>query len=114
MELRSGRFREQNVASLKKTSANANHPRSKRSSQSTSIVGKPLNNFPAGKLPQNRLVLRRFCSLRLDHPKMPKSEVAGILYGELMELWLPSRVPTKKKLNCIIQLSKLIDSYTNV
>ena len=74
------------------------------------LVGTPIDFFPQSKLPQNKVVLQRYLSLREKSPTEMLYMLVNTLYNELVtDIWKPARIFTmnegqcKKKINYVIQ-----------
>ena len=50
------------------------------------IVGRPIEFFPFTKLPQNKVVVQRYLSVREQHKKMSRDAIAGEIATELVSL----------------------------
>ena len=77
-----------------------------------SIVGPPLDFFPASKLPQNKAVLRRYLALREKFPKEKQFFLVNKLYDEIVNVtWVPARIPTVSEKLAKLRIRKVIDKF---
>ena len=58
------------------------------------LVGSPIDMFPKTKLPQNKVVLQRFLSLREGSPRENLNVLVNTLYWEMAEIWDSARIFT--------------------
>ena len=65
------------------------------------LVGTPIDFFPQSKLPQNKVVLQRYLSLREKCPKEKLYMLVNTLYNELVtDIWKPARIFTMNEGQC--------------
>ena len=77
-----------------------------------SIVGPPLDFFPASKLPQNKAVLRRYLALREKFPKEKLFFLVNMPYDEIVSVtWVPARIPTVSVKLAKLRIRKVIDRF---
>ena len=74
------------------------------------LVGPGIGFLPKSKLPQNKVVLQRYLSLREEYGTREKQcRLVNILYSELISVWKPARIFTQPERKC----KKIIDSLIN-
>ncbi|KZS10538.1 Cc8K15.2-like protein [Daphnia magna] len=79
------------------------------------IVGVSLEKFGGGKLPFNRIMLRRYLFERELDARAEIRAIASRLVQEILDrFWYPSRIPTKDVKDCIDQFVDLIFEYVNI
>ena len=80
------------------------------------LVGPPIEFFPQTKLPQNKVVLQRYLSLRKELPACEKvSSLVNIIYTELVtEVWKPARIFTDSERKCKKAITAVIKTFTKL
>lgn len=79
------------------------------------IVVVSLEKCGGGKLPLNRIMLRRYLFERELDARAEIRDMASRLVQEILDrFWYPSRIPTKDMKDCIDQLLDLILEYFNI
>lgn len=80
------------------------------------IVGPPVEFFPRTKLPQNKVVIQRYLSLRQELPPNEKiSDIVHIIYTELVtEVWKPARIFTDNEKKCKKIILAVIKKFIKV
>ena len=87
-------------------------PKSKTKQIYTDLVGPPIDLFPKTKLPQNKIVLQRYQSLRNQYPKKKICDLVSILYDEIVTgVWVPARVFTEPKKLCKQIIQNVIKKF---
>jgi hypothetical protein len=77
------------------------------------LVGPAIGFFPQSKLPQNKVVLQRYLSLK-EHGTMVKQfKLVNILYSELINVWKPARIFTLPDKKCKKIIDSLINKFTD-
>ena len=77
------------------------------------LVGSPLEILPQTKLPQNKVILQRYLSLRSQYPTDKVSSLVSILYTEVTDIWRLARIHTLEEKKCKSIIKNLIQKYSN-
>ena len=88
--------------------------KSKTSQVYNDLVGNPIEFLPKSKLPQNKVVLQRYISLREKFPKQNINMLVDILYSELVTgIWQPARIFTVTEKDCKKRIKAVIQKYND-
>ncbi len=74
-------------------------------------LGPSIDVIPSKQLPQVRTVLQRYRALRIESPHESKGELVKKILGEIIPIWVKSRLPTMSIKACERKVGLAIESW---